>query len=148
MAALFANLALYRRSWGPLIFAFIWLLGFEFAWQLTFDLNFRWAGPIWGSIPRVSILGPLALLVLVFASWRGVRPNMILMVAVAAVWIAWLATGFHSNYHSLAHLNVTGEVLNEVAKTLWGLAYFLPLLRKPRWWVTAEAYSRPAGSHP
>lgn len=132
MLALFANLALYRRRWRPLLAAFVWLAGFEAAWQATVYLTYRYAGPSWAGIPRSAVTLLVGVAAVYIARRRGLKPNAMLMLAVAVVWLVWLATGFHSNNHTLVRLNVTGEALNEAAKTLWALAYFVPLLHRPR----------------
>jgi hypothetical protein len=36
------------------------------------------------------------------------------------------------NFHTGTNFDATAEALNEVSKTLWALAYFLPLLRSAR----------------
>lgn len=132
MLALFANLSLYRRRWRPLFAAFVWLAGFEAAWQTTVYLTHGYAGPSWGFAPRSAVILAVGALAIYVAARRGVKTNPILMAAAAAVWIVWLATGFHSNNHTLVRIDVTSEVLNEAAKTLWALAYFVPLLKRPR----------------
>ena len=55
------------------------------------------------------------------------------------VLVVWMAMGLHLNGHQhglfslhtrIPHLDVVAEILNVTAKTLWGLGYFLPLLRQ------------------
>lgn len=133
MLLLFANLALYRRSWRPLLAAFIWMIGFEAAWQVTLYVVRGYPGPLWGGIiPRVVVMVAVGVPTVLFAARRGLRPNRMLMVLVGGVWIVWIATGFHSNIHSLVRINATGEVMNETAKTLWAFAYYWPLLHRSR----------------
>lgn len=149
MLLLFANLALYRRSWRPLLAAFVWMLGFEAAWQATLYLTHGYAGPSWGVVPRAAVMLSIGMPGVYVAARRGVRPNALLMGAVGVVWVVWIATGFHSNSHTLVRMNTTAEVLNETAKTLWALAYYWPLLRRGTWsakrrlWRASFAGHRP-----
>lgn len=48
------------------------------------------------------------------------------------VWAVWIATGFHVNGHTMTGLDPSAEALNEGAKTLWALAYLVPLMRSSR----------------
>ncbi len=73
---------------------------------------------------------------------RGkVRPDRRYLAASAVVLAIWMATGFHLNGHQhglfslhprVSDFDPTAEVLNESAKTLWALGYFLPLLRRKK----------------
>jgi len=109
-----------RRAW---LAAAAWLFGFEQAWELTGYLR---AIPQHGLVPVFSHLIVGTVIVLICARF-GARPWMPLLAATAVVWAIWLATGFHSNYHNMTNFEVVPEVLNETAKTLWALAYLVPL---------------------
>jgi hypothetical protein len=58
-----------------------------------------------------------------------VRPSPPLLLAAVAVFLVWCATGFHVNAHAKVGFDPSAEALNEAAKTLWALAYLLPLWR-------------------
>jgi hypothetical protein len=96
---------------------------FEVFFQVCSVIDGRWSTPRSGT-PTVAGYGA----VLALAAWRaGVRPSRAWFAADAVAWAAWFACGFHPNQHTLVGLNVRDEVLNEAAKTLWGLAYLMPL---------------------
>ena len=62
----------------------------------------------------------------------AVRPSLPLIGLSLLIGAVWLATGFHVNgYDHLAGFDPLGEALNEGAKTAWGLAYLVPLIRLP-----------------
>ena len=116
-----------RRDFRSAILAGLtWLLGWEVAWQLTNQLH------------DTHTLGLNALLflasaaiVLVLQRW-AVRPSLPLIGLSLLIGAVWVATGFHVNgYDHLADFSPLGEALNEGAKTAWGLAYLLPLIRLP-----------------
>src|SRR5262249_25874916 len=67
------------------------------------------------------------------------RPDWRYLVASGVVLVIWMALGLHLNGHQhglfslhtrISDFDVTAEILNEAAKTLWALGYFLPLLRR------------------
>lgn len=96
---------------------------FEVAFQVCSVVDGRWSALVWGT-PTVAGIGAG----LAFWAWRaGIRPSLAWLAVDACVWAAWFACGFHANQHTLVGLNVRAEVLNEAAKTLWGLAYLMPL---------------------
>ena len=64
----------------------------------------------------------------IVAARKGARPSLIWLAAALAVFAAWVATGFHVNGHDMVGFNSLAEALNEGAKTLWALAYLVPLL--------------------
>jgi hypothetical protein len=125
MAGAFLVLAIVRRDGRFLGAMLAWLGGFEVAYQATAALVGN--GSTGSGWPVVGLV--LFGLAVTAVAWRrGVRPHRWLMLAVAVVWIAWLATGFSGNPATLTGLDVPAEVLNETAKTLWALAYLIPLL--------------------
>ena len=67
------------------------------------------------------------------------KPDLWLMALVAVVCVAWVATGFHVDSHGMVGFEPSAEALNEAAKTLWALAYLVPLCRLRRSSVAAEA---------
>lgn len=125
MVAAFVVLAVVRRNSRFLGAMVAWLGGFEVAYQATAAVVGNGST---GSGWPVVVLVVFGLVVTVVAWRRGVRPHRWLMLAVAVVWLVWVATGFSGNAATLTGLDVPGEVLNETAKTLWAFAYLVPLL--------------------
>ena len=136
LAALaFVGLAVARRDKLPLIAGWLWVATFEAAFQI--------ASLIMDRLP-LGLVTPivfLTLAVVTLFSTRGkVMPDWRYLAAALVVLAVWMATGFHLNGHQhglfslhtrIPDFDVTAEVLNESAKTLWALGYFLPLLRRP-----------------
>ena len=123
-----------RRYW---LAAAAWLVGFEVAFQATetaegiarsgFHPSAWW-------VP-VVVFGAYACGI-AFVWWvarRGIRPSIPILGAVAVLWVVWIATGFHVNTsHTMGGFDPAAEAINEGAKTLWALAYLVPLLRAPK----------------
>lgn len=127
-AAAFIGLAAFRRRWWPVAAGLVWLTGFEAACQIT---KFATGKPF----PHFQAPGAVAYVILgVFTvAWftrQGIRPNVRLLAATAAVWVIWVAIGFPSNGHTMVGFDPTAEALNEAAKTLLALAYLVPLLMR------------------
>ena len=117
-----------RRFW---LAAAIWLGGWEAAFQFTVEMRLlvhsgfhpeAWWAPVvmFGTlaIAAICVLGAVRV---------GVRPSLPLLGLAAFVWAIWLLTGFHVNEHSMVGFDPLAEGLNETAKTLCAVAYFLPL---------------------
>lgn len=134
MAAAFVGLAVLRRDKLPLIAGWLWVTTFEAAFQI--------ASLIMGRLP-LGLVTPvffLVLAVVTLALTRGkVKPDWRYLVGSLIVLAVWMATGFHLNGHQhglfslhtrIPDFQTTAEILNVTAKTLWGLGYFLPLLRR------------------
>jgi hypothetical protein len=136
LAALaFIGLAIARRDKLPLIAAWLWVTTFEAVFQIASLIMNRL--PI-GLFPAVFFL-TLAAITLPLLG-RKVTPNWWFLAAALVVIGIWMATGFHLNGHQhglfslhphIPHLDVVAEICNELSKTLWALAYFLPLVRSP-----------------
>jgi len=131
----FVTLYMVRRDRRVIFHWWAWIAGFETAYQLT--------GLAVGSlyIPGAAVLLALPGLISVpYLTWRkGVRPALWPMLLVAAIWVIWVALGFHANQvETPAAFSASTEVLNEGAKTAWALAYFLPLVST----VEIRAYFR------
>jgi hypothetical protein len=133
-ALAFVGLAIARRNTLPLIAGWLWLVTFEAVFQI--------ASLILVKLP-LGLFSPIFFLTLaVVTLWvtRGkVRPDWRYLTAAVVVVVVWMATGFHLNGHQhgmfslhtrIPNFDATAEVMNETAKTLWALAYFLPLVRR------------------
>ena len=135
LAALaFVGLAVARRDKLPLIAGWLWLT--------TFEAVFQVASLITDRLP-LGLFSPVFFLILAVVTLyltRGkVKPDWWYLAAALVVVAVWMATGFHLNGHQhgmfslhtrIPHFDATAEFLNETAKTLWALGYFLPLLRR------------------
>ncbi|MEO8744973.1 MAG: hypothetical protein ABI334_07455 [Candidatus Dormiibacterota bacterium] len=129
MVIVLLTTAIARRDRNALLAAPAYFLGFESAWQGTNAvlaiLGFGYAEADFGWIS--SGIG------WVLAAWFvGVRPSLPIAGLAAILWAVWLATGFHSNAPHPSSIDWTAEVLNELAKTTWGLAYLVPIVRAKR----------------
>ena len=122
-----------RRYW---LAAAAWIGGFEVLYQATttaqglIDNGFHptvWWAPV--VVFGVFLLG---VGFVVWAARHGARPSLPLLAAALGVWAIWIATGFHVNGHTMTGLDPSAEALNEGAKTLWALAYLVPLMRSSR----------------
>ena len=132
-ALAFVGLAISRRDRLPLIAGWLWLVTFEAVFQI--------ASLIMGKLP-LGLFSPVFFLILAAVTlWltRGtVRPDWRYLVAALVLVAVWMATGLHLNGHQhgmfslhtrIPDFDVSAELLNDVAKTLWALGYFLPLLQ-------------------
>ena len=132
MGILFFTRAAAERDWRPLVGGAAWLVGFEMAYSFTGmalgqgTVNAGWLA--WAGWP--------------VAAWAvGIRPHRGLLVLTAAAWVAWVATGFHSNPHGATSIDPLGEALNEITKTALGVAYLVAPRRTPRGSVMTSADS-------
>jgi hypothetical protein len=134
MALAFVWLAVARRDRRPLIAGWLWLVTFEAVFQIaSLIMDNLPLGPI---TPVISFV----LAAVTLALTRGkVKPDWRYLAASGAVLVVWMALGLHLNGHQhglfslhtrISDFDTTAEVLNEAAKTLWALGYFLPLLRR------------------
>jgi hypothetical protein len=129
----FVALAGRRRSMLPLVAAWVWLIGFEAAFDSAGLALYGYA------TDRVL---PVVLGVFTLA-WsarvRVLRVSRPWAVATVLLWTLWLAIDFRWNsngwtlgglprYDPASDFRWQAEVLNETAKTAWALAYLLPLL--------------------
>lgn len=126
----FLALAIRRRDWKPLLAAWTWLWGFEAAYDASV-LAFR--HPTAGERPLPAFYLILGVATVVWMTFRiRVRPALWPLVGAAAVWIVWASIGFPVNTHDATAIHPFAEVLNEAAKSLWALAYLIPLLHGRR----------------
>lgn len=133
-AVAIAAVILWRRL-SPLL-ALVTVL----AWASVFEIAYNATGSVLHGWP----LPYLAWLTAALGGWvflsalLGVYPNRWLLAVTAIVWVVWMASGFESNAplgsgpgHP-ATFNLGSEVMNELAKSLLGLAYLVGALRRPR----------------
>lgn len=126
----FALLAAWRSERAPLLAAIAWLASFECAYQIA-AMILRTPSPI-------PLVGPVSISLLVGApavallmTAMGARANLLMLGLALLVFGVWIATGFHVNADDVV-VSPTGEALNDGAKTLWALAFLLPLWRGRR----------------
>ena len=125
----FVSFAAVYRDKRVVLAGWAWLTGFEAAFQATaliigHPLPFGIDGPIF-----YVVLGAITV---PFSLRFWTRPSLRLMLGVAAIWVIWLATGFHVNLHHMHGFSPFAEALNESAKTLWAVAYLWPLWQQRR----------------
>jgi hypothetical protein len=121
--AMFIAFAGVYRDRRFLIAALVWMTGFE----AFYDMSSLVANP---SHWRLNVFFLVCSLFTVLWFRNAVpKPDLRLMALVAVVWVVWFATGFHVNSHGMAGFEPSAEALNEGAKTLWALAYLIPLYR-------------------
>lgn len=142
VAAAFVGFAVYRRDWRLILAAWAWMTSWEAVFQAV-SIGF-------GRLP-VGIDGPIFYIVLAVATVPvliryEIRADWLIMGATIGVFAVWVATGFHINGHSMIGFNISAELLNEAAKTLWAFAFLVPLLDlRPevnpdtRAWAAADA---------
>jgi hypothetical protein len=131
-AGAFVAVATARRDPKPLLAGFAWLAGFEAVFQV--------ASLMVGKLP-LGLFSPiffivLGTVVLAFAHRSGIRADWRFLAPALVLVAVWVATGFHLNGHQhgmfslhprISHFDPVAEFLNDAAKTLWALAYLLPL---------------------
>ena len=124
----FAALAARRRDVLPLVAAWVWLIGFEAAFD-AFGL----------AVDGYAADRVLPLVIGVFtlgwcARTRILRLSLPWATATVLAWTVWLALGLHWNsyYTPETDFRWGSELFNEVAKTTWALAYLTPLLALDR----------------
>jgi hypothetical protein len=126
----FALLAAWRSERAPLLAAIAWLASFETAYQIAaMILRTPSPVPLVGPVSISLLVGAPAVALLMTA--MGARANRFVLGLALLAFVVWIATGFHVNTDTVI-VSPTGEALNDTAKTLWALAYLLPLLRARR----------------
>jgi len=124
MAVLLLTAAIARHDWRGLLATTAWFFGFETAWQSTNAITYLAGhGMVAADLGWISAGVGWTLA----AHLAGVRVNWPFVLLTAALWVVWLLQGFHANYPHRP-FDPLVEVINESAKTAWGLAYLVPLL--------------------
>lgn len=123
-----------RRYWWA---AAAWIGGFETAYQLTNTLHGLAHSGLhsrawWPPVVVFGVIACGAIITVYISLEKTARPSLPIMAGVIVLWAIWVATGFHVNGHSMVGFDPTAEAINEAAKTLWALAYLIPLLRDPQ----------------
>lgn len=131
--AVMITLAIGRGDKRPAVACAAWLFG----WEALFQVVTLALGRIGGLGPLHSIMYlVIAAFLLPWATFRvGVKPSLPLLGASLVVFAVWVAFGFHVNVNvngTGSGFSVFAEVLNELAKSLWALAYLVPVLRPSR----------------
>ena len=125
--SLFLTLAIAWEEKRPVLACLAWLFSFEVAFQVT-SLAF-------GHHVEFLLLGLGLVLVPPWLTRRGAKPSLSLLAVALVLFAAWIAAGFHVNVnaHGMMGFDPAAEALNEATKTLWAVAYLVPLLRSPGW---------------
>jgi hypothetical protein len=135
LLACFVALAVRRRDQRALLAAAGWLTGFE----ACFEIGHLAVGA--ASIGRGGVgLFPIIVCTasVVWLTRHGIRPEWRLLAAAVAILAVWTAFGLRANGHQQGIFSLTtslrgfdpwDEALNEASKTLWALAYLVPLVR-------------------
>jgi len=100
-----------------------WLGAYEVAFNGLGAALFDWPASafIWGA---AAVLGWTAL-----AGFLGIWPEPRIVLLYAATMAVWVALGFHSNTATRVPFSASGEILNELSKTLLAAAYLVGALR-------------------
>lgn len=145
----FAVIAVRRRDREPLLAAAAWIMGFEAVFQIASIALDRLPLGLPGPLFFVAV----GVVTVMLAQRAGVRPDRRLIAVALLLMLVWVATGFHLNGHQhgmfslhtrIADFDPLAELLNEASKTLWALAYLLPLWRRSGELVPGAKLERPA----
>lgn len=122
-AGAFIALALRRWDWRPIAAAAAWLWGFEITFQVASIAEGHHDTTVVARLGWILIGVPVVVLL---SAW--VRPDWRLLIAAVLCFGAWIVIGFHVNDHTTVGFDPYAEAFNELAKTLWAVAYLVPLL--------------------
>jgi len=135
--ATFITFAAFYRDRRFLIAGLVWMTGFE----AVYDISSFIANPSHWSL---NVFFFICSVFTVFWFRNAVlTADLRLMALVAVVWVVWVATGFHLNGHRMVGFEPSAEALNEGAKTLWALAYLVPLCRRSGYMSAAAEATDP-----
>jgi len=121
----FTVVAVGRRSiLAGIVTVVAWTSVFETIYHVVGIVGYHWpmADFVWGT---AAVAGWVIL------AWlMGIRPDWRISVLFLVAMTTWIVTGFHYNVAGqVAPLNWGNEILNEVTKSLLGLAYLIGALR-------------------
>ena len=118
--------ALRRQPLQGQLAALAWVFGFEIAWEIT---GYWMSG---GRLPGAPGWLPVGAAAIIMAWEAKVQIEWRWLAVTAVLWLIWVATGFHYNMQTDRSIDWGSELVNEAAKTAWGLAYLWPFLRPKR----------------
>ena len=111
-----------RRPVQGVLTAMSWLIGYEALWQLT--ANWMLNRPIgWAVGESFAVMVAVYVLADAKLEWRWVG-------VAAAFFVAWMLIGFHYNVPETQRFDWPSEVLNQLSKMAWGLAFLWPIVRR------------------
>lgn len=118
--------ALRRQPLQGQLAALAWVFGFEIAWEIT---GYWMSG---GRLPGAPGWLPVGAAAIIMAWEAKVQIEWRWLGVTAVLWAIWVATGFHYNMQTDRSIDWGSEIVNEAAKTAWGLAYLWPFIRPKR----------------
>ena len=118
--------ALRRQPLQGQLAALAWVFGFEIAFEVT---AFVTSGGHEPGAPGWLVIGAVANLM----AWEAkVKVEWRWFALTGVLWVIWVAMGFHYNMRGVGTIDWGNEIINELAKTAWGMAYLWPFLRMTR----------------
>jgi len=121
------------------------------AWLSAYEILFQ----VTGAVVHGWSLSNLAWMTAAVGGWvalafaMGIVPDLRLLVLVVVVWSIWILAGFDSNSPTVAgtsgfpvRFSMSDEILNELSKSLLGLAYLVGALAPRRISRSTNAASR------
>jgi hypothetical protein len=118
--------AIRRQPLQGQLAALAWVFGFEIAFEIT---AYATSGGHLPGAPGWLVFGAVANLM----AWEAkVKIEWRWFIVTAVLWVIWLATGFHYNMRGVGTFDWGAELINELTKTAWGLAYLWPFFRMAR----------------
>jgi hypothetical protein len=133
MAILIVIIGRRRAPLTALIALMAWASAYEILYSATGTAIHGWS--VSGFVWMTAAVGGWVVL----SHVRGIVPDRRLVLLMAVAWGIWIVTGFNSNAPSVAgtpgfpkDFSVANEVLNELTKSLLGLAYLVGALDSRR----------------
>jgi hypothetical protein len=128
--------ALRRQPLQGQLAALAWVFGFEIAFEITAYVT---SGGHLPGAPGWLVFGAVANLM----AWEAkVKVEWRWFVVTGVLWVIWLALGFHYNMNGAGTINWGNEIINELTKSAWGMAYLWPFLPLARPTVAPSASPR------